>query len=176
MESVSRVRGELINLGATFMFSSASYFLNLAIPARSLAFTGVPFAAWSILSGFTNVFWVSLAHKLLGKGYGVLTAVIASSLILLQGSWFGISYPPWYGAYGVLSYVVMGVLTEFVNGGLGNLACAVINWVALGITFGVWPSYSVVIIASATYVTGWLGSKLGGLVISKLLKLEEVKN
>ncbi len=171
MPSVSHVRGELINLGTTFMFSAASYFLNLAVPARSLAFTGVPFAAWSILSGFTNVFWVGLAHKLLGKGYGILTATIASALILLQGSWFGITYPPWYGAYGVLSYLVLGVLTEFINGGVGNLGCVIVNWVALGITYGVWPSLWIVAIAPTTYFTGWLGDYLSKLLVRRLSSL-----
>jgi len=175
MRSAGDARGEGLGQPAAylaayaFMMSAASYLLNLAVPTHTLAALGVPFAAWAICSGFTNVFWISLASSALGRGCGTLVALITAGLMLLSGSWFGIPYT-WFCLCGIASYLAMGVLTETLNGGLGNLAALAINLAALGAGFGAWPSPYVALIAAAAYATGWLGWRAGRRVAEALLR------
>ncbi len=175
MRSAGDARGEGLKqpvayvAAYAFMISAVSYLLNLTVPTHTLSALGVPFAAWAICSGFTNVFWISFASSTLGRGCGTLVALITAGLMLLSGSWFGIPYT-WFCVCGILSYLAMGVVTEAVNGGFGNLAALAVNLAALGAGFGAWPSPYIALIAAASYATGWIGWRLGSRVSSAILR------
>ena len=161
--SARNVLGELRSFGITFIAAAVSYLLNASYPQRILAFTGVPFAAWGILSGFTCVLWISLAREIGGKGCGVLCSALTAALILLGGAWFGVSYPYVVGVIGLASFVIMGVATELISGGVGAVLCLVINWLWLGLIFSAWPQNVAMsmLIAAATFISGEVGSRLG---------------
>ncbi len=158
---------EARSLGIAFLMAVISYLLNLAMPSHVLDVLKVPFAAWALYSGFINITWVSLARNSLGRGYGVIVSLITAGLLLMRGEWFGIPYT-WFCAAGISSFIAMGALTELVNGGVGNLACLAINWVALGLGFNAWPSPYVALIAPATYLTGYLGDRLARALASRV--------
>ncbi len=170
---MTSVLGELRSFGISFAAAAISYLLNASYPQRILASTGVPFAAWGILSGFTCVLWISLAREVGGRGCGVLTAILTAALILLGGSWFGVVYPPWIGAVGIASFAAMGLATEFVSGGLGSVLGLAINWLWLGAVFDAWPRSIIftILIAIASFASGEAGSRLGKLFGEKLQKL-----
>ncbi len=161
--SARSVLGELRSFGITFIAAAISYLLNASYPQRILSFTGVPFAAWGILSGFTCVFWISLAREVGGRGCGILCSALTAALILLGGSWFGVSYPYIVGVIGLASFIVMGIFTELISGGLGAALCLVINWLWLGLIFGAWPQNAAmsVLMVVATFASGEIGSRLG---------------
>jgi len=167
---VPSVLGELRSFGIALVAASVSYLLNASYPQRVLAFTGVPFAAWGILSGFTCVLWIALASEVGGRGCGSLSSILTAALILLGGSWFGVSYPPIVGVAGVASFAIMGISTEFVSGGLGALLCLAVNWLWLGTIFGAWPRNlaAAVLIAIATFASGEAGSRVGRYLGRKL--------
>ncbi len=89
-----------------------------------------PFKSLAIVGGFLYVFWVSLSHRLCGRGFGVVTALAAVSMCLLTAPWYGVTSPYYYSVFGLASFLAMGILTEYLNGGFGNLACLLINWVS----------------------------------------------
>ena len=121
----------------------------------------VPFKGMALLGGFIFIFWIALSYRIAGKGYGVITAVLIASLCLLTGPWFGIASPEWYGVYGLASFLAMGILTERINGGVGNAACLSINWVALGVHHGIWPSPLMgVTFLMASLASGFIGDWL----------------
>jgi hypothetical protein len=130
-----------------------SALINTYIPIKSitehLAIPG-PAAGVALLGGVIFVLWISLAHQITGKRYsGIVTSVIIASICLFIHPWYGVVEPFWFSLYGILGLGFMGAVIELmsrsywrgvVSGGLGNLCCLVITWLAIGFHTGTWVS------------------------------------
>jgi len=167
------VTGETWRLALSFLLAFISFYSVTLYPARALSaalgITEVPFLGIALLGGFTLIFWVSTAYTIAGKSYGIITAVLAAAFCLFSGPWFGISEPVWYGVYGLTSYFLAGLLTERLNGGLGNLVCLSVNWLALGFHHNIWPPPTLAIVFLVTsFASGLVGDKLARMVWGKL--------
>jgi len=164
------VSGELKKLGLAFCSALCSFLINI-YPIRSilnaLGFK-VPFLGLALFGGFVFVFWISISYRMLGKNYGVITALLIVSLCLLVSPWYGITNPEWFGVYGLISFFLMGFLTERLNGGFGNSVCLLINWLALGYHHNIWVQADLgIALIAISFISGFVGNKLA-LVIVKL--------
>ena len=171
--SAETVIGEVWRIVLTFLLAFISFYSITLYPARALSailgIVGVPFLGIALLGGFILIFWVSTAYTIAGESYGIITALLAAAFCLFTNPWFGISEPAWYGVYGLTSYFFAGLLTEKLNGGFGNLACLLVNWLALGFHHGIWPPLTLAIIFLATsFASGLAGDKLARIVWEKL--------
>ena len=167
------VIGELWRIALTFLLAFISFCIVTSYPAKVLSailgIAGVPFLGIALLGGFILIFWISTAHTIAGKNYGIITALLAAAFCLFTSPWFGISEPVWYGVYGLTSYFLAGLLTEKLNGGFGNLACLLVNWFALGFHHNIWPPLTLAVIFLATsFASGLAGDKLARIVWGKL--------
>ena len=93
-------------------------------------FLNVPFAGLVVVEGALYVFLISLSYRIAGSPYGIVTAVLTISFFLLMGPWCGVLKPFYFSIFGFLSFILMGVLVERVNGGVANLAFGLVNWCA----------------------------------------------
>ncbi len=162
-------------LSLIFMFALASAVLNTYLPIKSItAFLGIPgpAAGMAFLGGFIFVFWVALAHDVIRKRYaGIITSMLIAAFCMLIYPWYGVVSPPWFGIYGVIALVLMGIIVEaaastseskyrgVIGGGTGNAVCLGITWFAIGVHTGIWipPKWAPVLIASA-FGSGCVGS------------------
>jgi len=173
MKSAGDALGEALKLGVVFAFATASTLLSYLTPSGSLAkllhLDTIPCLGLGLLAGPLYVLWVSLAYRVCGSWHGVLTALLVSSFILFKSTWYGVSSPSWFGVYGLLSFIALGVLTEKVNGGVASIACLVINWIALGIHVGVWPKpiYTALLVLLATFLSGLVFDKAASIIAGK---------
>jgi len=128
-----------------------SALINTYIPIRSITeYFGVPgpAAGMALLGGVIFVLWISLAHQITERKYsGIITSVIIASICLFIHPWYGITSPSWFSIYGIVGLGCMGVIIELmsashwrgiVGGGLGNLCCLVITWLAIGFHTSTW--------------------------------------
>jgi hypothetical protein len=162
-------------LGTIALFALGSALLNTYLPIKAFTqWLGVPgpAAGMALLGGFIFVFWVTLAHAIIKKKYaGIVTSLLIASFCLLIAPWYGIVSPIWFGVYGVIALLSMGIFVELTaseskskfrsvtGGGLGNVACLGITWVAIGVHAGVWvPPKYVPILILAAFVSGCVGS------------------
>ena len=151
----------------------ASALLNTYLPIKSFtAYLGIPgpAAGMALLGGFIFVFWVALAHAIIKKKYAaIVTSLLIASFCLLIAPWYGILSPQWFSIYGVIALLSMGMFVELtgvasklkgvIGGGLGNLACLGITWIAIGVYAGVWvPSKYAPILMLAAFVSGSIGA------------------
>ncbi len=90
----------------------------------------LPFKSIAVVGGLMYVVWICLAYRLCGSGFGVATALVTASLCLATSPWFGVLNPWWFSAFGVLSFLVAGILCEKVNGAAANACFALTNWIA----------------------------------------------
>lgn len=160
---------EVRELLLIFLFALASAMLNTYLPIKAFTeYLGIPgpAAGMALFGGFIFVFWVALAHAIIKKRYaGIVTSLLISSFCLLINPWYGVISPIWFGIYGVIALLSMGIFVELTGakritgGGAGNLACLVITWIAIGIHAGVWtqPKWAPILILAA-FVSGCLGS------------------
>ena len=131
-----------------------SALINTYLPIKSITeyfgFPG-PAAGMALFGGFIFVLWISLAHQITGKKYsGIIASVLIVSMCLLIHPWYGIVKPFWFSIYGIIGLLCMGVIIELTGsrsswlsifgGGLGNLGCLVITWLAIGFHTGAWVS------------------------------------
>lgn len=66
----------------------------------------------------------------------------AAGMALLGGFIYGIVSPIWFGVYGIIALLLMGFFVDLtwseskfrvgLGGGLGNLACLEVTWIASG--------------------------------------------
>ena len=171
--SAEAVLGEAWRLALTFLLAFISFYAVTLYPARALSaalgIAEVPFLGIALLGGFTLIFWISTAHTVAGESYGIITALLAAAFCLFASPWFGISEPAWYGVYGLTSYFLAGLLTEKLNGGLGNLACLSVNWLALGFHHNTWPPPTLAIVFLVTsFISGLAGDKLAKIVWGRI--------
>ncbi|OYT35311.1 hypothetical protein B6U96_10795 [Archaeoglobales archaeon ex4484_92] len=181
MRYAEDVTGEILKLSASFGLALISFLAFATYPARFLSkiigIENVPFLGIAVLGGFLFVFWVSLAYRILGRNYGILTAVFIASISLLVTPWFGIVDPPWFGIFGIISFAVLGFLTEKINGGVGNSACLAINWIALAAFYPIFPPLKLAFVfLVVSFFSGLLGDVLAGIVSRFLPSLQEVSN
>ncbi len=166
---------DVYELGMIFMCAFASAMLNTYLPIKAIAeYLGIPgpAAGMALLGGFIFVFWVALVHVVIKKRYaGVATSLLIASFCLLIAPWYGVISPPWFGVYGVIALLSMGILVELTasaskfkfgvvtGGGMGNLACLGITWMAIGVHAGVWaPPKAAPILMLAAFISGGAGS------------------
>ena len=149
---------------------------NLYLPfkamAESLHLPG-PAAGTAIFGGLMFVVWVSLGRMLAEKRYGGITvAVLFASFSILLRPWYGILSPSFFSIYAVVALFVLGVWIEvfqgrmeLIGGGLGNLSCLGITWLAFGIHLDRWPpSEYVPLLLSSSFLSGAAGVLLARFV------------
>ncbi len=163
---IERILFPLISAYIIFMFLA---FTNLKSILNTIIPLNAPFKCISVLGGFLIVFWVALPYRLFGKGYGIVTALLAVSFCLLVGPWFGVINPYWFSAVGFISFLTLGILVEYANGGIANLACITINW--MGIVLSGIVKFHLVdfaILGVVAFLSGYAGDVLAKSVINKL--------
>jgi len=167
---------DVYELGTIALFALGSALLNTYLPIKAFTqWLGVPgpAAGMALLGGFIFVFWVALAQAIIRKRYaGIVTALLTASFCLLIAPWYGIVSPIWFGVYAIVALLSMGIFVELTasesskskfrsvtRGGLGNVACLGITWVAIGVHAGAWaPPKYVPILILAAFVSGCVGS------------------
>ncbi|MCK4476552.1 MAG: hypothetical protein KAU16_07475 [Methanophagales archaeon] len=170
---------DVYELGMIALCAFASAMLNTYLPIKTfteyLSIPG-PAAGMALLGGFIFVFWVALAHAIIKKRYaGIVTSLLIASFCLLIAPWYGVVSPIWFGVYGVIALLSMGIFVELtgaksgfrgvIGGGIGNLACLGITWVAIGVHAGVWvPPKYVPILILAAFISGCVGSLIAHLI------------
>lgn len=166
------------------LLALASALINTYLPIKSITeYFGIPgpAAGMALLGGVIFVLWISLACRITKKKFsGIITSVFIASICLLMGPWYGVVIPAWFSVYGIIGLLCMGViveLTEFrsswlavVGGGLGNLACLGITWLAIGFHTSMWIRAEVVpFLALGAVISGSVGVLLAR-GISQLFK------
>ncbi len=150
--------------------------MNVYLPVKALT-EGLnipgPAAGMALLGGFIFVVWVSLGRRLTGKRYaGLITAALLASFCLFLRPWYGVISPSWFSVYGILALFVLGLWVELlqgrwevVGGGLGNLFCLGITWLALGFHLHVWaPAKFAPLLLLASFLSGAVGVLLARVV------------
>ncbi|MBW1612761.1 MAG: hypothetical protein JRJ57_02040 [Deltaproteobacteria bacterium] len=134
------------------LLAVVSALLNTYIPIKSIIeYFGIsgPAAGMALFGGFIFVLWISLACLIIKKkSSGIITSIFIASFCLLIHPWYGIVSPMWFSIYGIVGLLSMGILIEFTDsrsfwlamlgGGLGNVTCLVITWLAIGIHTDTW--------------------------------------
>ena len=134
------------------LLAVAGALVNSYLPIKSIMeYLGIPGPAsgMALFGGVIFVLWVSLAHQVTKRKYGgIITAVFIASFCLFIRPWYGVVEPAWFSIYGIVGLLCLGVVIELtgskslwlaiLGGGLGNLACLVITWLAIGFHTGGW--------------------------------------
>ena len=128
-----------------------SALMNTYIPIKSITeHLGIPgpAAGMALLGGVIFVLWISLAHQITGKRYsGIITSILIAAICLFIRPWYGVVDPSWFSLYGIIGLGCMGAIIELmsrsywrgiIGGGLGNLCCLVITWLAIGFHSATW--------------------------------------
>ena len=172
---------EVYELSLMLLFALGSAMLNTYLPIKAFTqWLGVPgpAAGMAFLGGFIFVFWVALAYVIIKKRYaGIVTSLLIASFCIIITPWYGIVSPIWFGIYAIVALLSMGIIVELMasasksksksrvgsvtvtGGGLGNVACLVITWIAIGVHAGVWiPSKWAPILILGAFVSGCVGS------------------
>ena len=151
----------------------ASALMNTYLPIKGIMeYFGIPgpAAGMALFGGFIFVLWICLAYRITGKKYtGIITSVFIACICLLIRPWYGVVDPYWFSIYGIVGLLCIGVVVELMEarssrlgilgGGLGNLGCLVITWLAIGFHTGTWVllEFSPFLILGAV-VSGSVGS------------------
>lgn len=81
-----------------------------------------------------------------------------------------VTSPSWSSVYGILALFALGLWVEllqgrWVGGGLGNLFCLGITWLAFGFHFNVWvPAKFAPLLLLASFLSGVVGVSLAQVV------------
>ena len=176
---------EVYELSLMLLFALGSAMLNTYLSIKAFTqWLGVPgpAAGMAFLGGFIFVFWVALAYVIIKKRYaGIVTSLLIASFCIIITPWYGIVSPIWFGIYAIVALLSMGSIVELMasasksksksksksrvggvtvtGGGLGNVACLAITWIAIGVHAGVWiPSKWAPILILGAFVSGCAGS------------------
>jgi len=153
-----QVEKVLVSVICAYIIFTLMTYLKLKPVLESIFPFKTPFKNIAVLGGFLIVFWVVLAYRACGKGYGIATAVFAVSFCLFVSPWYGVITPYWFSVVGFISFLVLGILTEYVNGGAGNLACIAINWLAVAALGIVKMSLAgVAVMGAIAFISGYIG-------------------
>ena len=169
------------------LLAVASGLINSYLPIKSITeYFGIPgpTAGMALFGGVIFVLWVSLAHQVTKKKYsGIITSVFIASICLLIHPWYGVIEPAWFSVYAIVALLGIGVIIELtesrsswlaiLGGGLGNLSCLVITWLAIGFHTGIWiPLESAPFLIFGAIVSGSVGILLAR-GISQMIKPAE---
>lgn len=149
----------------------ASVLINTFLPIENITqHFGIqgPAAGMALFGGIIFVLWISLARLTIKKKYsGPTTSVIVASICLFIHPWYGVISPSWFSIYGIVGLGCMGVVIELmsrsywrsiIGGGLGNLCCLVITWLAMGFHTGAWvPKEWVPFLILGAVISGGIG-------------------
>ena len=151
------------------IFSLCGALMNLYLPLKNfldgLDMPG-PNKGMALFGGFFFVIWIYLARKIIDKKYtGLTTAILIISFCLILSPWYGITSPSWFSLYGLIALFTLGIWVEFlygkwdwVGGGLGNLFCLGITWLAFGFHIDVWPQAKhAPLLLLVAFISGALG-------------------
>lgn len=131
------------------IFALCGALMNLYLPLKNfldrLDMTG-PTKGLAIFGGFFFVMWVYLGRKIVNKRYaGITTSILLISFCLFLSPWYGVTFPSWFSLYALLALLAIGIWVEllygkwdWVGGGLGNLFCLGITWLAFGLHRQIW--------------------------------------
>jgi hypothetical protein len=154
------------------LLALASASINVYLPIKSIVkYFGIPgpAAGMALFGGIIFVLWMSLACRIIKKKYtGIISSVFIASFCLLIHPWYGIVSPAWFGIYAFAGLLCMGVIVELmdfksrrlaiIGGGLGNLSCLIITWLAIGIHTSVWiPLEFALFLIFGAIISGSLG-------------------
>ena len=178
------------NLLTIFVCASASATINLSIPMKhilnSLGIFG-PAGGMTLFGGFIFVLWVTLAHLTTGckRLSGISTAILIPAFCMLVSPWYGVVDPPWFGIYGVIAFLIMGLIIEIsckpklsfvrlgIGGGVANLLCLTVTWLAIGFHAHVWPSTHILpLYLAAAFMSGAVGALIPLMLTEKTGKHE----
>ena len=156
----------------------ASALINTYLPIKNITeYFGVPgpAAGMALFGGLIFVLWISLTRQITGKKYsGIITSIIIASFCLFIHPWYGVVEPFWFSLYGIVGLGCMGLIIELmsrsywwgvVGGGLGNLCCLVITWLAIGFHTHIWVSTE----AASFLVLGAIVSGSVGVLIAQVV-------
>jgi len=162
------------------IFALCGALMNSYIPLKSfldgLDMTG-PTKGIALFGGFFFVMWVYLGRKVIDKRYaGLTTAIFLISFCLFLSPWYGVTSPSWFSLYGLLALFALGIWVEllygkwdWVGGGLGNLFCLGITWLAFGLHRHIWAdAKQAPLPLLAAFISGVAGVLLAR-IIAKLL-------
>jgi len=150
----------------------AGALMNSYIPIKSITeYFNIPgpAAGMALFGGFIFVLWISLAHRITGKKYsGIIASILIASICLLIHPWYGVIEPFWFSIYGIIGLLCLGMVVELTGsrsswlgifgGGLGNLCCLVITWLAIGFHTSVWiPLGSAPFLILSAVISGSVG-------------------
>ena len=175
----------LFEWATIIILALASALINAYLPIKSITeYFGIPgpAAGMALFGGVIFVLWIGLACQITRKKYsGIITSVLIASVCLLIHPWYGVVEPAWFSIYAIAALLCMGVIIELtesksswlaiLGGGLGNLSCLVITWLAIGFHTSVWiPAEFAPFLILAAIVSGGIGVLLAP-GISQLIKL-----
>ena len=179
MKSAESVHGEIYKALGIFMLAAIGYMLSLYIPTGTLSrlvnIRTIPCLGLGILSGPIYIFWIATARDLFGRGSGTLVAILTVSFILLTGPWYGITNPVYFGLFGFVSFLLMGLATDFINGGVGSVACLIVNWVAFGIFRGIYPHPLLLGLAVLilSFISGYAFDYASKIIFKRMMKMSQ---
>lgn len=181
MRSAKNVHGEIYKALGIFLLSSISFLLSFFAPSGALSnflnIKTIPCLGLGLLSGILYIFWIALAREFYGKGHGSIVAILTVSFILLGGPWYGITNPVYFGIFGFLSFLAMGILTDFLNGGIGSVSCLVINWIAFSYfrNFSPSPFWLALLVLLISFVSGAVFDYLAKLLVNRVSTFSSMK-
>lgn len=167
----------------------AGALINAYLPIKSMTQSlGIPgpAAGMALLGGVIFVLWVSLALQVTKKKYsGIITSLLIASFCLLIRPWYGIISPAWFSIYGIVGLLSMGAIVELtwlrspwlkiLGGGLGNLSCLAITWLAIGFHTAIWiPREFMPFLILGAIVSGCVGVLIAG-GINRIIKSAQFK-
>ncbi|ADC68994.1 conserved hypothetical protein [Methanocaldococcus sp. FS406-22] len=181
MPSAENVYGKLYNdltkFAIVYFLALIGYFSSL-FSVESLWYNlfhiRAPFLGMVLFGGFYYIIWIVIAKEVCGKYYGVMVATLIACFALLASPWFGVSNPPWFGVVGLISFIIMGYLTERFNGAVGLPAAVIINWTVFWAfnpdVFAARYSISALVITFIlSIISGFIGDYIGK-YLGKVLK------
>ena len=166
------------------LLAVASGSINSYLPIKSITeHIGIPgpAAGMALFGGLIFVLWISLACQVAKRKYsGIITSIFIASFCLLIQPWYGVVEPPWFSVYAIAALLCLGVIIELteprsswlaiLSGGLGNLSCLVITWLAIGFHTSIWiPLEAAPFLIIGAIVSGSVGVLLAR-GISQMLK------
>ncbi len=176
------------NLLTIFVCAGVSVTINLTIPMKhilnSLGIFG-PAGGIILFGGFIFVLWITLAYLTTGckRLSGVSTAILIPAFCMLVSPWYGIVDPSWLGIYGIIAFLVMGLIIEISckpklsfaslggGGGVANLSCLTVTWLAIGFHVHIWPSTNFLpLYLVIAFVSGTVGALIPLILTEKIKK------